>query len=86
MEMKKWEGNRWNGRLHGLTRNSVTEDMDVLLQQRYLALDSHELVAFLGKVYPLIPQKEQASNAHHPLHGEYDGVEQNGRLPPITAH
>jgi len=46
LEMKKWAGNRWNGRLHGLTSNSVTEDVDILLQQGYLALDSY------GRVIP----------------------------------
>lgn len=55
--MEKWEGNRWNGyfgkaqygRLHGMTRKSVTEDVDILIQQGYLALDSHELVV-LGEM------------------------------------
>ena len=49
LEMKKWEGNRWNGRLHGLTRKSVTEDVDILLQQGYLALDYREMVV-LGEM------------------------------------
>ena len=46
LEMKKWEGNRWNGRLRGMTRKSVTGDVDILLQQGYLALDSY------GRVIP----------------------------------
>ena len=49
LEMKKWEGNRWNNRLHGMTRKSVTVDVDILIQQGYLALDSHEKV-MLGKI------------------------------------
>lgn len=51
LEMKKWEGNRWNSRLHGLTRKSVTEDVDILLQQGYLALDSRKqvIVGEMGK-------------------------------------
>ena len=44
LEMKKWEGNRWNGRLRGMTRKSVTVDVDILLQQGYLNMDSHERV------------------------------------------
>jgi len=44
LEMAKWEGNRWNGRLRGMTRKSVTGDIDILLQQGYLALDSHQLM------------------------------------------
>jgi len=44
LEMKKWEGSRWNGRLRGMTRKSVTGDVDILLQQGYLALDSHQRV------------------------------------------
>ena len=42
--MKKGKENRWNGRLHGMTRKFVTVDVDILLQQGYLALDSHERV------------------------------------------
>ena len=51
LEMKKWAGNRWNGRLHGLTRKSITEDVDILLQQGYLTLDSREqaVVVEMGK-------------------------------------
>ena len=44
LEMKKWARNKWNGRLHGMTRKFVTVDVDILLQQGYLALDSHERV------------------------------------------
>ena len=49
LEMKKWEGNRWNNRLHGMSRKSVTVDVDILIQQGYLALDSHEKV-MLGEI------------------------------------
>ena len=49
LEMKKWEGNRWNNRLHGMTRKSVTVDVDILLQQGYLALDSHQRVVLEEK-------------------------------------
>ena len=44
LEMKKWAGNKWNGRLRGMLRKSVTVDVDILLQQGYLALDSREMV------------------------------------------
>ena len=44
LEMKKWAGNKWNGRLRGMIRKSVTVDVDILLQQGYLALDSREMV------------------------------------------
>ena len=44
LEMKKWKGNRWNNRLHGMTRKSVTVDVDILLQQGYLALDSNQMI------------------------------------------
>ncbi len=44
LEMKKWEGNRWHNRLHGMSRKAVTGDVDILLQQGYLALDSHQRV------------------------------------------
>jgi len=46
LEMKKWKGNRWNNRLRGMTRKSVMGDVDILLQQGYLALDSY------GRVIP----------------------------------
>ncbi len=49
LEMKKWEGNRWNNRLHGMSRKSVTVDVDILIQQGYLALDSHQMVV-LGEI------------------------------------
>ena len=40
LEMKKWAGNKWHNRLRGMTRKSVTLDVDILLQQGDLALDS----------------------------------------------
>jgi len=49
LEMAKWEENRWNGRLRGMTRKSVTSDVDILIQQGYLALNSWELVV-LGEM------------------------------------
>ena len=49
LDMKKWEGNGWNGRLRGMSRKSVTVDVDILLQQGYLALDSHQKVR-LGEI------------------------------------
>jgi len=49
LEMKKWEGNRWNNRLRGMSRKAVTGDVDILLQQGYLALDSQEQLV-LGKM------------------------------------
>jgi len=53
LEMAKWEENRWNGRLRGMTRKSVTSDVDILIQQGYLALNSWELVVLgeMGKKY-----------------------------------
>ena len=44
LSMDEWKGNGWNGRLRGMTRKSVTEDVDILLQQGYLALDSQRHV------------------------------------------
>jgi len=44
LEMKKWEGNRWNNRLQGMSRKAVTGDVDILLQQGYLALDSRQKI------------------------------------------
>ena len=49
LDMNMWEGNRWNGRLRGMTRKSVTGDVDILLQQRYLDLNSHQKI-LLGEM------------------------------------
>ena len=44
LEMAKWEGSRWHNQLRGMNRKSVTGDVDILLQQGYLDLNSHEKV------------------------------------------
>ena len=44
LEMAKWEGNRWHNQLRGMTRKSVMGDIDILLQQAYLDLNSYEKV------------------------------------------
>ena len=47
LEMAKWEGNRWNGRLRGMTRKSVMGDIDILLQQGHLDLNSRQKVVLI---------------------------------------
>lgn len=49
LEIAKWEGSRWHNQLRGMTRKSVTGDVDILLQQGYLALDSRQKVVLEEK-------------------------------------
>jgi len=54
--MEKREEILWNCRLRGMTRKSVTGDIDILLQQGYLDLNSHQKVVLgeMGKEHVVI--------------------------------
>ena len=66
LEMKKWAGNKWSGRLRGMIRKSVTGDVDILLQQGYLALDSRQQVV-LGEM------AKKTKQGNHKLESTYKG-------------
>ena len=68
LEMKKSAGNRWNNRLRGMTRKSVTVDVDILLQLGYLALNSQGQMV-LGKSGTdrchCVPHRSPSSGGNH---------------------